>query len=858
MDNSVCSVWIKIGAKGRKPLILAGIYREFRYLSQQDPNLSGTPQAQKDRWFQFVEMWRKSADRADVAVIGDINLDFLRWTQPDDANVSLVDRVKDVIETLGFYQQVTTFTRTWNHQPDSCLDHLWMNNPGRLLFVQNIPRSFSDHNLIYCAIKTRDRQEDIQEIKMRDRSSMDTENYKNRVADIDWDPLLNLNNLELANSMFEDNLNAVLDELAPLKFYQRRSKHRNWVSKELETQMKNRDSLRDKARMTGTPEDWKNYKTSRNECTKNLKICKDKFYNELFKKMEGEKTTRNLYSLTNQILQNKTGGSPQKLLKNGQLLKKPVELANLLMDFYNDKVSKIINDIQISGRNPLRHLQNAMQNWRHKDTLETFKFREITENETETLIKTLSDSTALGHDNIDSKSVKMAGNSLKKPLRHLINLSLMKGKFAQKWKLSIITPRIKNKKLNRLLPSSYRPVVLCTTTSKLVEKAAQQQLSKHFEHSKLFNPSNHAYRSKLNTTTTLMEICDNIHQGVEDKKLMSVMALDFTAAFDCVNHQLLLKKLEIYKVGPEARNWIKDYLSSRTQYVSIGRANSKMTAVLRGVPQGSVIGPILFAIFSNELTEAVKNPNCENRTHQNNENLFGQQCPDCGHLTVYADDSTFVIGNKIRNLNELALKRALNDLNSFIQDNQLSLNLAKTGISEQMIHQKKSKTPGNPPTLTVIGENGEDKEVKDSQYLRILGANVQSNLGWQKHLEGGDKALLPAVRSSLGQLRHQGDLIPRTCRNNLAKTLILSRLQYLMPLWGGAGHTYIQKVQTIMNVAARWVSGMGKRTRTSKLMDRVGWFSAKELIRISTALQTWKCIYFQKPEVPIQKFTIWP
>ena len=148
--------------------------------------------------------------------------------------------------------------------------------------------------------------------------------------------------------------------------------------------------------------------------------------------------------------------------------------------------------------------------------------------------------------------------------------------------------------------ASYRPVAVLSTVSKLIERAAQQQLLEFFETTKQLNPSNHAYRRHLSTTTTLTEILDEIHQGTEQKKMTSIMTLDQMAAFDSVSHTLLLEKLERYQVGHEARQWIRDYLTGHTQYVTLGAAQSYMSKVTTGVPQGSVIGPLLYAIYTNE------------------------------------------------------------------------------------------------------------------------------------------------------------------------------------------------------------------------------------------------------------------
>ena len=257
------------------------------------------------------------------------------------------------------------------------------------------------------------------------------------------------------------------------------------------------------------------------------------------------------------------------------------------LQHYVEKIQKLQEKIPQSLRNPHRFLDRALENWTDKDKHSVFKFREITISETEYIISSMSQSTALGHDEIDSLAIKSASQHLINPLRRLINLSLMEGKFVQKWKFARVTPRLKSKGMNPTDPNSYRPVAVLTVTSKLVERAAQVQLLDYMEQSGQLNPSAHAYRKNYSTVTTLMEVLDELHQGVEEKKIISLMALDQSAAFDSVEHQLLLQKLKRYNIGDSAIKWIASYLAYRTQYVVIGTSHSKMDHVKVGVPQGS-------------------------------------------------------------------------------------------------------------------------------------------------------------------------------------------------------------------------------------------------------------------------------
>ena len=133
---------------------------------------------------------------------------------------------------------------------------------------------------------------------------------------------------------------------------------------------------------------------------------------------------------------------------------------------------------------------------------------------------------------------------------------------------------------------------------------------------------------------------------------------------------------------------------------------------------------------------------------------------------------------------------------------------------------------------------------------------MQNNLCWNTHLESGDKALLPGVRSQLGHLRHLGGLIPIPSRINLANGLLISRLNYLMPLWGEAPPSQINKIQIVMNSIARWATGLPKRTKISKLLEKTGWFSIREAIRISTIIQIWKIIHYGKPQRLLERMTV--
>ena len=272
---------------------------------------------------------------------------------------------------------------------------------------------------------------------------------------------------------------------------------------------------------------------------------------------------------------------------------------------------KLSQRLQSTGINPLKWLKLAMESWEDRRNLPIFTFKELSLIQTVHLISKLGNSVSYGADSIDALAIKAAAVHLAPPIRHLINVSLSTSTYANKWKLAKLVPLLKSSELNRLRPESYRPIAILPTISKLVEKAAQTQLLGHLEDNKLLNDNLHAYRAGLSTTTTILDLTDRIYESIDENKLASIMTLDQSATFDCVPHHILLQKLQMYNLDNSATKWLESYLNLRTQFVKIGRSQSRMCKVERGVPQGSVLGPLLYSIFTNEITEVTVNQNVE-------------------------------------------------------------------------------------------------------------------------------------------------------------------------------------------------------------------------------------------------------
>ena len=206
----------------------------------------------------------------------------------------------------------------------------------------------------------------------------------------------------------------------------------------------------------------------------------------MYKNLEHENDTKSIFKTTKNLLNWKSGGSPQSFLIDGRLYRRPVELANLQLDYFIQKVDKLTSRFRNNNTNPLRWLIPAMNKWEGKGTFPKFIFEELTLEKVSQLISDLGNSSSMGTDSIDARALKDATSILAPPIKHIINVSLRTSTYANCWKLSKLVPLLKSKDLNKLSPSAYRPIAILPALSKIVEKAAQTQLLNYFKNKQTF------------------------------------------------------------------------------------------------------------------------------------------------------------------------------------------------------------------------------------------------------------------------------------------------------------------------------------------------------------------------------------
>ena len=332
------------------------------------------------------------------------------------------------------------------------------------------------------------------------------------------------------------------------------------MSKDTKNLMKVRNEAQETAAKTKLPEDWLAYKNLRNTITAKLRQEKKAWEENKLNDKQHDPGT--LWSNVKSWLSWGNSGPPSKLSQDGVIITSPARLAWTMNNFFITKVRQLRSRIPATETDPLDKLRQVLRNRQC-----TFDLSPVTEDEVLKIISKLKNSKSTGTDFISTWIIKLVSRELLPVITHIVNLSIASGEFPVQWKLAKVVPLLK--KGDPLIPKNYRPVALLPIFSKILERAVFQQLVKYLDSNNLLSPDHHGSRQGHNTATALIQMYDQWLEQVDDDKMVGVMMIDLSAAFDMVDHDILLQKLELFGLSDEVLSWFRSYLSDRSQVVCV-------------------------------------------------------------------------------------------------------------------------------------------------------------------------------------------------------------------------------------------------------------------------------------------------
>ena len=308
---------------------------------------------------------------------------------------------------------------------------------------------------------------------------------------------------------------------------------------------------------------------------------------------------------------------------------------------------------------------------------------------------------------------------------------------------------------------------------------------------------------------------------MEKKQLTGVCFLDLSAAFDIVDHPLLLQKLKLYGFAEDSLGWVESYLSGRNQTVYIEGIHSKVLPV-----------PLFYKFFTNELPELVHDhPASPGK-------LYNMSCEQCGTLCCYADDSSFSCASTSLDIIETKLTDDYNTIATFMNNNKLKLNSDKTHLM-LLATDYAWKRKLSPNSLSL---NTGQEVISTTSCEQLLGGFIAQNLKWTNHILLNEKSLVNQLGTRLNALKKVSKVADFKTRKMLADGLFTSKLVYLIPLWGGCEKFLIKALQIIQNKAARSVTKLGIFTPFQTLLKQCGWLSVNQLVFYHTVILLFKTL----------------
>ena len=782
------------GNKSEKDLIVAAIYRQ--------PNNANLDIFNRElgRLLSLIDKKKN-----EVVVVGDMNLDLLKY----DCHAETANYL-DLMSQHKFLPRIVRPTRI-KKQSATLIDHLFTQESDSYRKSGIIDteiagnHGYTDHFPIFLILRTSfstHRANDPVQKTYFTKKNHDARREK--LGNEDWSELFQLNDPNAIYDLMLEKYGHHYHENKTIKTYSKNSNRvgrQPWMTDTILADIRRRD------RLSRKKDRRKEYRQLRNEIVKKIRKAQREYLRQQIEDSVGniKKHWKVVKSATNKLNDKTETASAfyyKGTLENDQ--QKNAENMNEFLAGIGKETNESVGAPKVRAANYLT---------KHSDRIEQeFVFKDISAAEIVDTCKNIKPKTSYDVDGIQQKIVLSDIEILAPVIAHLVNVSQKSGVFPDKGKTARVIPVYKNKGSKNAF-DNYRPISLLPVFSKIIEKLIYDKLFEFLVRYQILFETQYGFRKGRNTTHATLDFIKTIEEAIESNQYAIGVFCDLSKAFDTLNHEILLSKLEHYGIRGTANRWFRSYLTDRKQYVELNSKKSTTLPLPTGVPQGSILGPLLFLIYINDLPSAA-NLKC----------------------VSFADDSNLITqGSDLADLTA-SLTKELEHVSDFFKANQLKLNAKKT----KMVIFTKKKLPPNHQNLNVFLEG---VKLKHDESAEFLGITIDSTLSWDKHCSN----VANKISRHNGILNRVKHMLPPSSLKLLYHSFIQPHIQYVLPAWGGCSAQNKKRIVNIQKRAIRTITKSYITDHTEPRMKKLGLLKFDDLYKTECMFLIHDCVHGNAP-----------
>lgn len=581
-----------------------------------------------------------------------------------------------------------------------------------------------------------------------------------------WADILSQNDSDVMFNDFLNRFNYLYDKDIPAKSHSQKSYRKHspitpWLTGSLLKSINKKNKLYHKYLTNPSVSLKSKYTKYKNTLTSLLRSSKKEYYAHQFEKAKN--SIRNTWKEINSVLnKHKSSKTIKSIISDGKLISNPDEIADCFNGYFTNIGPNLASKILHT------HTSSSYTDYLTNPNKNSIFFTPVNKYEIIEVVNNLQNKKTSGHDSINMFIIKSSITAICDPLVHIINTSFMTGVVPSQLKIAKVIPVFKKGDPNCV--NNYRPISILSCFSKIFEKCVYARTIKFLDKFNILSPSQFGFRNQHSTSHALLVFIDKVSKAIDDSKHTLGIFLDLSKAFDTIDHDILLYKLSYYGIRGISLEWFRSYLLNRSQYVSIDGSVSNSRILTHGVPQGSILGPLLFLIYINDFTKS----------------------SDELSFILFADDSNILCSHS--NLNYLINKVniELKSVANWFSVNGLSLNIAKSNF--MLFSNSVTDIPCDVKICNTV--------IEKTDCCKFLGLLIDSGLKWDNHID----QLCKTISRNIGVINKIKHFVPASVLDSLYNTMIVSYLNYGILAWGCSSNNKLNRILLLQKRALRMIN----------------------------------------------------